>query len=190
MISGTIDSKGVRARLAAAASGGGGPNLNAVLNKALEDGLDMVKMEIEGNDDRLFDNSSNTLKSELLVGKTRARKIKTYWTGKSAKYGYVLERGPKQRYSWSIQPSGLLGKGYTGSKKGQAGAGKQHNAGDPVTALRFMGPNGHMIYRRRTHILWTPASLRPHWSWAWGRKVDAIKALIRQRVAEAINNGG
>ena len=170
MISGTVNSKGVRARLAAAASGGGGPNLNAVLNKALEDGLDMVKMEIEGNDDRLFENSSNTLKSELLVGKARARKIKTYWTGKSAKYGYVLERGPKRKRSWEIGPSGT------------------RSDGKPVKALRFKGKDG-IMYRRKVVINWTPASLRPHWSWAWGRKVDAIKALIRQRVAEAINNG-
>ena len=132
--------------------------------------MDMVIAEIRSNDNRLFRNPSAGLTGELARGKASGRKIKAYWTGKSAKYGYVLERGPKRKRSWEIGPSGT------------------RSDGKPVKALRFKGRDG-ITYRRKVVINWTPASLRPHWSWAWGRKVDAIKALIRQRVAEAINNG-
>ena len=184
MISGTVNSKGVQARLSKAVQ-----HITPAINSALEQGMDMVIAEIRSNDNRLFRNPSAGLTGELARGKASGRKIKAYWTGKSAKYGYVLERGPKSKRSWEIGPSGTLGKGYTGSKGGVPGAGKRHNAGDPVSALRFKGKDG-ITYRRKVVINWTPASLRPHWSWAWGRKVDAIKALIRQRVSEAINNGG
>lgn len=94
---------------------------------------------------------SQTWQDPAKVTKSRAT-AQAGWGGPSAAYGYVLERGPFSKVSWPIAPKNVLAQGH-GKRK----------AGDPILALRMVGPGGVFYAKKVTHV-WSDASLRPHWS--------------------------
>jgi hypothetical protein len=102
--------------------------------------------------------ASQTWQDDAVVKKSGAS-VEMGWGGASAHYGYVLERGPLRKNSWTYGPKNVLALPHGPSPK----LGKYRKAGEPIMALRYF-VKGKVVYRKQVTHVWNKSMLRPHWS--------------------------
>jgi hypothetical protein len=149
-------------------------NRRIFLNEAADRFITMVR---HGD---WFANETGKLKRELQKSKPRMTKfdgeIDVMWTGQSAVYGRVLERGPRVP-RWEIKPRGLTSSGN--AVKALRWVGGARNVGGS-----FATGAGVVHYARKVIHVDRPSSRRPHIA----PVMHKIDPWLEKKQAEMIRN--